>query len=77
MKPEADGYFKIDNQGHFSKARKKDVTFSRVFERVPTYLALDNSLLDFFYLYFTKAFNFEQSLASCDMHRLLVVSTPR
>ena len=51
--------FQIDNQDHFSKARKKDVVSSRVFERVLTYLALDNSLLDFFYLYFTKAFNFE------------------
>ena len=51
--------FNIDNQGYFSKARKKDVAPSRVFERVITYLALDNSLLDFLYLYFTKALDFE------------------
>ena len=55
-----DGWlFNIDNQDHFSKAMRKDVAPSRVFERVITYLALDNSLLDFFYLYFTKAFDFE------------------
>ena len=50
---------KIDNQHHFSKARKKDVALSSVFDRVFTHLALDNSLLDFFYLYFTEAFDFE------------------